>query len=140
MSLLAEKFKSTLENEGVHYDYSPASEERDEYIRVTFSGKNANTLSTVFFFDGNGKSVNVKSYGIANVAEDSLMRMYVKLNELNAQYRWVKFYINSENEVTVSGDAIIDEETGGEECFEICMRYVRIIDECYPGIMKTLWG
>lgn len=140
MSLLAERFKSALDAKGVRYEYTPKTEERAERVRITYNCDNIPSVSVIFFFDEGRNSVNIKCFTIAKVPETALMNMYVKLNELNADYRWIKFYIDSDNEVTASGDAIIDEETAGEECHELCMRYVNIIDECYPEIMKALWA
>ena len=140
MSKIADIFKSYLEQKDVNYSYFQPEEDRKEAIRVGFSGKNANDIRVLFIFDDNGTSVNVKSFEIAKSSSDKLMDIYVLLNELNYEYRWVKFYVDSDNEVTVSGDAITDEANAGEELFEILVRYIQIIDEVYPRIMKVIWA
>lgn len=140
MSLAAESFKKSLEKREYRYSYLPENEEHNEMMRLTFSADNKDHIEIIFFFDEDGNRVNVKCFSIAKVPDTALMNVYVKLNELNEKYRWVKFYIDSDNEVTVSGDAIIDDETAGEECFEICARYIGIIDECYPELMKAMWS
>jgi hypothetical protein len=140
MSQAAQNFTSYLDSKGVRYDYHEATSERNEYVKITFGGKNAESVSTTFFFDSNGTSINVKSFSIAKIPSNKLMDMYVSLNELNAQYRWVKFYVDSDNEVTVSGDVIVDPSNSGTECYEIMIRYISIIDDVYPNIMKVIWG
>lgn len=140
MSVLADLFKARLDEKQIRYDYFEATSERNEAIKITFGGKNAEKLSLFFFFDKNGYSVNVKSFEIARVPEAKLMEAYVLLNELNAEYRWVKFFLSEENEVTVSGDAVLDQSSVGTECEEILFRYLNIIDECYPKIMKVIWA
>ena len=140
MSLVAERIKSHFDAEGIRYDYYEPTESRNEAIRVGFNAKNKDSISVILFIDEDGGSINVKSFTVAKVPENKLMDMYVCLNDLNNQYRWVKFYIDSDNEVTVSGDAIIDAESAGKECLEIVIRYVDIIDDVYPNIMKVLWA
>ena len=58
----------------------------------------------------------------------------------NAKYRWVKFYIDDDNDICVRSDAILDEGTCGEECREIILRMIGIIDESYPVFMKARWA
>jgi len=140
MSLAAERVKEYLDLKTIRYEHFEKTEERRELIKVGFNAKNAEVIRLYFFFDDNGNSINVKSFSVAKVSESKLGAILTTLNELNSEYRWVKFYVDSEKEVTVSGDAIISPETAGEECFEILVRYVDIIDEVYPRIMKALWG
>lgn len=144
MGKIAEIFKAHLDNKDIKYTYYAPDENRNEAIKVAFSGDNAESISILFFFDkkddGDTTSINIKSFSIAKVPTDKLMNLYVALNELNAEYRWVKFYIDKDNEVTVSGDAITDEESAADELEEILLRYINIIDEVYPRIMKALWA
>ena len=48
--------------------------------------------------------------------------------------------INTDNELIVKMDAILDMDTCGEECKELIYRTVGICDEAYPTIMKALWA
>ena len=140
MSRNADLFKSYLDTKDIKYSYFPAEEGRSEAVRVSFNGKNADSIRMNFFFDENTNYINIKCFTVAKVNKDKIMDMYVLLNELNNEYRWVKFYLDSDDEVTASGDAILDADTVGEECTEILIRYVGIIDEVYPRIMKVLWA
>ena len=140
MSILAENFKKSLDQKGIKYTYFEATPDRNEALKISFSGKNAESIGLFFFFDSNGRSVNVKSFDIAKVPEAKLMEAYVLLNELNAAYRWVKYYLSENNTITVSGDAVLDEASVAGECEEILFRYLNIIDECYPKIMKLIWA
>ncbi len=140
MSLVADRFTSFMDEKGIRYDYFERTEKRNEAVKITYSGENAESISVIFFFDDNNKSVNVKSFSIAKIPSNKLMDVYVILNELNAEYRWVKFFVDSDNEVTVSGDALVDATSAGPECHEIMIRYINIIDEVYPRLMKVLWS
>lgn len=140
MSYVADRVKAHLEEKDVRYDYFEGTENRSEAIKIAYRGDNAESVSVIIFFDEDGGSVNVKSFSIAKVPSAKMMDMYVLLNEINNEYRWVKFYIDSDDEVTVSGDAIINAETAGEECLEIAHRYIGIIDDVYPRLMKVIWA
>lgn len=140
MSLTAERIKSYLDSKEIRYDYYEPGENKSEAIRVAYGAKNKDSISVLLFIDEDGNYINVKSFSIAKVPEDKLMDIYVCLNELNAEYRWVKFYVDSDNEITVSGDAIIDDDSAGPEAFEIIIRYIGIIDEVYPRMMKIIWA
>ncbi len=140
MSLVADRIKSFLEEKNIRFDYYERTEKRNEAVKVTYSGDNADSITVIFFFDENGKSVNVKSFTIAKIPSNKLMDVYVTLNEINAEYRWIKFYVDPDNEITASGDVLVDPSTAGPECHEILIRYVNIIDEVYPRMMKVLWS
>ena len=140
MSYVADRVRSFLDEKGVRYDYFARTEERHEAIKVSYNADNKDTISVILFFDDDGRTLNAKSFTIAKVPSAKLMDTYVILNELNYEYRWVKFYIDSDNEVTVAGDAIVSPETVGAECYEIIQRYVNIIDEVYPRIMKVIYA
>ena len=140
MSQIAQIFQDYLDQKDVKYTYYAPEGERNEAMRISFSGKNKDSIVVTFFFDASGDSINVKSFSVAKVPAEKLMDCYVVLNELNAEYRWVKFYIDSDNEITVSGDAIVEPGSAADECMEILVRYINIVDEVYPRIMKVIWA
>ena len=92
MSILAEKFKQHMVGKEIRYKYFEATEERSEAIKIAASGKQKADVTVFFFFEHNGRTVAVKSFHIAKVGEDKLAGAPVAVNELNAHYRWVKFY------------------------------------------------
>lgn len=59
---------------------------------------------------------------------------------MNAGYRWVKFFINKEENVNVQTDAVISSENSGKITVELMTRSFRIIDESYPRFMHVIWG
>ena len=140
MSVTARSFITKLESRDLKYTYNEATQERNENVRVSFNGKYGNTVALNFFIDHDGTTVNIKVFTICKCLEEKLMEMYVQLNQLNFDYRWVKFYLDNDNEVTVSGDAVVNPETAGEELYELMARYLNIIDEVYPRIMKVVIG
>ena len=61
-------------------------------------------------------------------------------NRLNAEYRWVKFYLDKDGDVNAAIDAVISEDDCGEACMNLVHRIIRIVDDAYPEIAKTRWA
>lgn len=135
MNSAARFFIEYLEQKDVKYTING-----ENRVRVGFSGENATSISTLFVFGADGTNVAVRSYSIAKVPEEKIAEACILCSSLNSRFRWTRFYIDSDNEVTAAIDAVIDPHTTGAECFELLIRIVDIIDDAYPEIMKMLWS
>ena len=91
-------------------------------------------------FDLDGESAQVVTSPIANAPGEKTAKMLLVLNECNHKFRWVKFYLDDDNDVVSNGDVIFNEQNAGEACIELVMRTASIIDDAYPEIMKGIWG
>jgi len=126
-------------------DYMDKKETRytvldDRKVRVGFRGKNMPSISALFIFGNDGRDVAIRYFSIAKVPDDKISDACVVCSKLNAKYRWIKFYIDKDNEITAEDDAVIDPFTTGEECYELLLRGTDIVDEAYPEIMKVIWS
>jgi hypothetical protein len=74
------------------------------------------------------------------VPESKKASIYRLINEINQKYRWVKFYMNSEGNVMIDADCILDMETCGQECLEIMQRTADIANDAYPILMREIWN
>ena len=137
---VAKSFSDKLTSCNLKFTHTEPVEGRKERIYIAFDGDHGNKLPLYFFFDEDGTTVDIKMFSVVKVPSDKLMDMLVLVNELNAQYRWVKFYLDSDNEVTVSGDAVLDVDSAGEELYELMHRFLRITDDIYPRLMKVTWS
>ncbi len=97
-------------------------------------------LSVRMFFDDDGNSVHMLTAPIASVPEERIPRMLETINDLHKRFRWVRFYIDDDNDLVADSDIIIDDVTAGDMCVELVMRTASIVDDVYADIMKTLWG
>ena len=115
--------------------------EAEDVLAVEVNGmENAQKIRVVFIFDEDEQSVAIRCFSVAKVPSDKLARAYEMCSKLNNNWRWVKFYIDSDNEVTVADDAVVEPTTLGEECLELLAKCIRIVDKAYPEIMATVWG
>ena len=83
--------------------------------------------------------MHIRTTEYVKIPENLKEKIYPVINELNLNFRWCTFVINTDNELIVKMDAILDMDTCGEECKELIYRTVGICDEAYPTIMKALW-
>ena len=140
---LEEEFKKISENfknkAGVDYAAS-----RGEYlngiIMANYLGYEFVDAAEVIFFDEDGNYVHIRTKEYVKIPENLKEKIYPVINELNLNFRWCTFVINTDNELIVKMDAILDMDTCGEECKELIYRTVGICDEAYPTIMKALWA
>lgn len=61
-------------------------------------------------------------------------------NELNAEYKWVTYYVDSDNDLVMHDDAILSVESAAEEAFELLIRMLKISEDLKPRIMKAIYA
>lgn len=114
---------------------------KENVVRVAYSGDNLKSIPIFVFFDKDGDNmIQFACWEIATFSEDKYSAGLLTCNALNSKFRWVKFYLDSDQCVRVEMDAYVNLETVGEECSLIIRRIVGIIDEAYPDLMKALWS
>ena len=91
-------------------------------------------------FDLDGTSAQIATSPIASAPAEKTAQMLLALNACNHKFRWIKFYLDDDNDVVANGDVIFDEQNTADACIEMIMRAANIIDEAYPDIMKTIWS
>lgn len=135
MNLAAKIFIEEITRNDIHYQ-----EHNDQGVRVTFRGDKKSSITLVFFFDDEGEHVAIYGWSIASVPPEKRSIMLEICNKLNCEYRWIRFYIDKDNDVSADIDAIITSSTIGSVCIELMFRMLNIIDEAYPTIMTALWN
>lgn len=91
-------------------------------------------------FDEDGESAQILTSPIASVPAEKTGKLLLTLNECNHKFRWVKFYLDEDNDIIADADVIFDEQNVGDTCIEIVMRTASIIDDAYSEIMKGIWS
>ena len=135
MQRYAQLFCNYMDRVGVKY-----TEQKENVIKVVYTGDNMDSIPVVVIFDKDGDPlVSFKCWSIMSFKnkEDSALKI---CNDLNAEYRWVKFYLDSDIEIAASMDAMIDADTCGEECLTLVKRVVSIVDDVYPRFAKARWS
>jgi hypothetical protein len=127
--------KNHFDTKGIKY-----LEPKDDVLIVPYSADNLNEMKVIIDFDSDEGKAEFVCLDIGQFADDQFAKGLIACNTCNTKFRWTKFYIDEEGHVLVRADAILDEETCGEECLEMVQRMVHIIDEAYPVFMKARWA
>lgn len=85
------------------------------------------------------KHIQIKIYNLCNIPNVTTT-VWKTLNEINESYRWFRAYLDSDNDVILTADAIVDITDPGDEVFELMLRGVKICEYIYPILMKAAWA
>lgn len=135
----AENFIEELKKINWKYREPQTLENGKVVVSCGINGKNTH-YDLHFFFDENGKAACIRVFELLRVPIDKKLPVMDLINQLHAQYRWVKFFINTEEYVNLQADAIITAENSGKVCLELMAHFFKIIDESYPRFMKIIWS
>ena len=91
-------------------------------------------------FDLDGTSAQIITSPIASSPVEKAARVLLTLNDCNNKFRWVKFYLDDDNDVVANGDVLFNEQNCGDACVEMILRTASIIDDAYADIMKAIWN
>ena len=129
-----------LAERGLNFDH--VDEYENPMIVLNFGGGDFQYTHVAIHvvFDLDGTSVQVVTSPIASAPAEKISSVLLALNECNHKFRWVKFYLDGDNDVIADADMIFDEQNTGDAVTEIIMRTANIIDEAYPVIMKAIWS
>ena len=111
--------------------------ESDNIVHLAFGG-DKETFVLVDFdeHDDEFESVHFVSQNFAKASGTNVPAALVRLNEVNKQFRWVKFYMSEDGAISADCDAVVYPGTVGEECTQIAFRMSSIIKEA----LKLLEG
>ncbi len=104
-----------------------------------FNGQMA-TYDLLMVFDKEDHTVMIRVGRLAKIPIDRQFEVLSALNELNREYRFVSFYSDAEDFVTVQTDRVIAANETADPVMEMIVRVVQILDGAYPRIMKAIWS
>ena len=112
-----------------------------DVVKVTYTGANKEIIRFNIFVDPDEDNVAIRVWTIAKTTNTrQVAAVSLVLNDLNKNYRWYRWYLDDDREVTAAVDAVITADTIGAVVSELVQRGVNIIDENYPKVMKALWS
>ena len=111
----------------------------DDCLRVSFPGKNAESIPVdIFFSETETNVVELICFAIATLDDERLQNGLIICNELNRKNKWVKFCLDSDNDLLCKIDLFVKEGSCGEECICLARRMAALIDDHYPEIRQAL--
>lgn len=111
------------------------------FVDTSFTGSNCN-VRIRFINSDDDNDVKVLTENFAKFPESRRDRALELFNKLNRSYKYVKFTIDEDGEVTAQYDFPVSasDEDLGEMVIELAMRCAKIVDDTYPEIMQAIWS
>ena len=130
------QFIRTLQREGLKYT------DLDEFrVKLRYTADNTNNIEIMVIFDKDGEGlVALRCWSFGKCPNGKRAALLEACNKLNTEWRWVKFYIDDDEDVSAALDAVVDIDTVGDECVQLVRRMVNIYDDAYPVLMKASWS
>ncbi|MBE6633390.1 MAG: YbjN domain-containing protein [Ruminococcaceae bacterium] len=105
-------------------------------VRIYYNGANFRNVCFSFVFDEDGLSAGLRAFSVAQFRKDELSDAHEFCNRMNSEYRWVRFFVDSDRELTVALDAVLTPETVASVCYELLERAVSIVDSVCKELKK----
>ena len=127
------------EKELKYYVLQHPNKAGQELIRIRFRGKNINSIRLHLIVNSKGTNLAVRIWSIAKIPDlEKQSAFYPLLNEQNLDYRWYRFVLDQDNEISAFADAVITPDTAGAIAHELVIRGVQIVEDVYPFFMKAI--
>lgn len=132
-----EVFKNFLDNNDVHYTEDEL-ERGDRFFRIPQRIKNGGVVDVLVIFSD--KNIKILIFGIATIEdEDKRPACYKLFNDVNEQYSFFKFYMRSNGDINLEGDAIqgiVEGEFQPKALMGFIVAALSLLQDTYREIMK----
>ena len=109
-------------------------------VRIVYSGNNLKTIPVYISFDKDDEcNCELFCFDIANFSE-KVGEGLVLCNQLNEEYRWVRFYLDDDEDLFVASDGDFSANFVCDDNLVNIQRLVNAIDLAYPAICEELYG
>ena len=123
--------------------YSVHEQENYSEISAMFGVKNGPDAVVRFLSSDDDNDVRIVLFGLVrDVAEEKHAEMLKAINECNNKFRYIKFILDSDNDVNLEYDLPLrtDDCCVGEVACEAFLRIMKVVEDCYPVFMKVIWS
>ena len=134
MLLCAEQFTQTLKEKNLN-NAAGDTDRGDSVVDFPYQGK-----VTKCIFSGEEGQYFSMYLVYERIPEEKVADLIFLCNELNAEYKWVTYYIEKDNDLVMHDDAIVSPESAADECFELLIRMLKISEDIKPRIMKAIYA
>ncbi len=120
--------------------YTTDESEKNSRVISQWGVKNGTDYRIQYISNDDDSDVSIRVFTLLHIEDDKIAPIVVALNKLNCTYRYVKFVLDDDCDVNVEFDLPLHTDNIGEICVEMTSRFVNIIDDAYPVLMKALWS
>lgn len=109
-------------------------------VEAGFKVENGPSVLVRFISRDDDNDVAVRVFDLVKVKENQHDATIRAINQLNMEYRFVRFYLHPSGSVHVACDLFVSTDNVGEMALEVFTRFRQIIKQAYPMLMKVLWA
>jgi len=132
MLLTAELFINDLKSKDLSYSVNDRGDTvivdfpyKGKVTKCVFSGENGKYLSLYLVYE--------------HIPDEKVADVIFLCNKFNAEYKWITYYVDNDNDLMIHDDAILSVQSAADEAFELLLRMLKIAEELKPAVMKTLY-
>ncbi len=129
MAKSPEKVMKKVKDALTRAKFSVDVDEKNSAFFIT-SGKRVYSL----FFDGDGESFSLKIFSLRKFKKEHLPDVYDFCNAMHKEWRWIRFYVDGEDELTADIDAIINLDNCVKVTFEVLSRIENITNKIIENL------
>ena len=118
-------------------DLTCAVDDRGETVIVDFPYKGK--VTKCVFSGEEGKYLSFYLV-YEHIPDEKVADIIFLCNKFNAEYKWVTYYVDSDNDLLIHDDAIVSPDGSADEAFELLIRILKIAEDLKPAVMKTLYA
>ena len=127
-------FMAMLDENEIVYDAYGPSDSGNEEVDITFPMDNV-TLTAYIYFDSDNEGAALRIWDLITFAPERFAEVVSACNEMNLEYRWVKFVADpSDNTVYVTADICFRDEDVADVVLETLGYILRNADGAYPTL------
>lgn len=94
-------------------------------------------ISQFISFCSNNQIVYIRIWNLLKIPDQFNSIALTIINELNNTYRFVRFYLNTDNGIDVFVDSLIHSGTIGKTCINLGIVIAKICDTVYPKLAES---
>ena len=121
-------------------NYTVKETENVSFLQAGLASKQGIPAPIRFLSADDDNDVAIRVCPVARVPENKKPQMLELINDFHNRFRYIRFYLDSYNDLTASYDLPVKAESIGESAVEIFARFSQILDTVYPEIMRTIWS
>ena len=81
-----------------------------------------------------------RCYELGKFPKEKTAAALIACNNANKKYRWIRFYLDEENEVIAEADAVVSEASVFDETVALIICMSKNVDSVYPSFMQARWA
>ena len=132
-----EEFVCFLNQNNLKYCLDSINANDNEQITMCITNQTMSDITIHFLFDSNNQIVYIRIWNLLKIPDQFNSIALTIINELNNTYRFVRFYLNTDNGIDVFVDSLIHSGTIGKTCINLGIIIAKICDTVYPKLAES---